>query len=64
MLPTHRARGAKATPGLLMGAVRGPRRGDKNIDVQQETGFHFQLSCSFATSSVLTGGEPGGSLTT
>src|SRR6266576_447634 len=49
---------------FLMSAVGGPGHRDKDIDVQQKTGFHSNSSWSLSTSSVLTAGEPGGSSTT
>jgi hypothetical protein len=49
---------------FLMSAVGGPSHSDKDIDVQQKTGFHSNSSWSLSTSSVLIGGEPGGSSTT
>src|ERR1700730_4947153 len=49
---------------LLMRAVSGPSHREKNVDVQQETGFHSNSSWSFSTSSVPTDGEPGGNSTT
>src|SRR6266566_9335383 len=49
---------------FLMSTVGGPSHRDKDIDVQQKSGFHSNSSWSLSTSSVLTGGEPGGSSTT
>jgi hypothetical protein len=49
---------------FLMSAVCGPSHRDEDIDVQQKTGSHSNSSWSLSTSSVLTGGEPGGSSTT
>ena len=49
---------------LRICAMGGSSHRDKNVDVQQETGFHSNSSWSFSTSSVLTDGEPGGNSTT
>jgi hypothetical protein len=62
--PSFARVGREPVLGLLMRAMGGPSHRDKNVDVQQETGFHSNSSWSFSMSSVPTDGEPGGNSTT